>query len=214
MGERQNTLGELLSTVTDICPVSELSKPKSKDVLNSSLYKEIHRIYCGLDGCLETVPARLGAWDFNVSGIAVELDESLHFNRYRGFTLDSKLYCKLGGFPLENYRDFCKIHEKDCVKAGSYGGKWTNPSCERQFGKSSLSPDLSAGGAPRWKQRAFYDYIKDLSPLIIGTKVVRISIWDKIAIAGKLVTISDILDKRLETAASAIYKLILERSRT
>ena len=213
MAKRQNTFQELLATVTDICPVSELRKPKLDDILHSNLHKEIQWVYHGLGGCLETVPIRLGAWDLIVSGIAVELDEYLHFNRYRRFTLDSKLYCKLDGFPMGNYRKFCKNYESNCLKAGSYGRKWTNSSCERQFGKHSSPPNLSNGGAPRWKQRAFYDYIKDLSPLIVGTKVARISIWDEIAIDGELVTISDVLDKRIEMAANTIHKLILERSR-
>jgi hypothetical protein len=37
-------------------------------------------------------PLRLSAWDLEFDGIAVELDEHLHFNRYRGLTLKSPRY--------------------------------------------------------------------------------------------------------------------------
>jgi len=52
--------------------------------------------------------------------------------------------------------------------------------CEAQFGSMGARGDLSGSGAPRWRQRAFYDYLKDLSPMVIATPMARIAIWDKI----------------------------------
>ena len=36
-------------------------------------------------------------------------------------------------------------------------------------------PDLNGEGSPRWKQRAFYDFVKDLSPLIKGSLIIAIN---------------------------------------
>ena len=212
MGKRQEVFRKILATEADVRCVTEIRKPSLDDILRSGFYQEILRVYHKLGGCLETVPIGLGAWDLNVCGVAVELDENLHFNRYRGITLDSNLYSELEAFPLENYRKFCEIYENDCLKVGSYGGKWTNPSCERQFGTPSSSRTLFNGGAPRWKQRAFYDYIKDISPLVVGTKVARVSIWDEIVVDGNLVVVSKLLDSKIMSAAVSLHALVKKRS--
>ena len=52
-------------------------------------------VYRELGGVLDKFPARLGQWDINVDGIAVELDEELHFNRYRTLTLNSSIFGNL-----------------------------------------------------------------------------------------------------------------------
>ena len=110
------------------------------------------------------------------------------------------------------YRRHCVSYEQECKDAGSWGGRWTNPSCEKQFGGASNPGDLSGGGSPRWKQRAFYDYLKDLSPLVIKVKVARISMWEEIKVEGKMVKVSRVLDQENELAAKSIYRLIRERS--
>ena len=216
MGKRQDSLTELLKTVAQVgCP-SKIGKPNIEDLKQSILGCEVLRVYHELGGILDDFPVRLGSWDLNVDGIAVELDEELHFNRYRKFTLESSSYSELNYFPIENYRQYCVNYEENCKRAGKYGGKWTNSSCEKQFGKASIPPDLpcdlSSGGAPRWKQRAFYDYIKDISPLVIKVKVARISIWDEIQVEGEMVRVSRVLDKGMRSAAKSIYSLIVERS--
>lgn len=58
-------------------------------------------------------------------GTFLELDEYLHFNRYRLLTLESQLYKTLPAFPLQAYKDYCTRHEPQCYKAGrSPKGKW------------------------------------------------------------------------------------------
>lgn len=117
-------------------------------------------------------------WDIVFDGIAVELDEQLHFNRYRALTLGSGVYRRLPNFPAAGYATLCRQREAACLRAGSYGGKWSNPSCERQFGPAGPLGDLQGAGAPRWKQRAFYDFLKDLAPLALGLPVARLAIWE------------------------------------
>jgi hypothetical protein len=92
--------------------------------------------------------------------VVVELDEQRHFNRYRSLTLESSIYSHLPQFPLQLYKDLCVKHEEQCLKAGGFGGNWSNPSCEKDFGKASEPKKLSGNGSPRWKQRAFYDFLK------------------------------------------------------
>ena len=58
--------------------------------------------------------------------MAVELDEYLHFNRFRALTLEAPIYIKLAKFPLILYRKFCSTYEGRCLQAGGYGGKWSD----------------------------------------------------------------------------------------
>lgn len=212
MGKRQRSLENILKTVAEVRHSSEISKPTAGDLRKSCFETEISNVYHELGGVLQEFPSQLGKWDINVNGIAVELDEELHFNRYRKLTLNSTVYSRLNSFPKEIYWNYCVNYENYCIRAGNYGGKWTNPSCEKQFGKPSTPPGLIGGGAPRWKQRAFYDYLKDISPLVINVKVARISIWDEIQLKGESVKVSKVLDKGMVSAAELIFGLIGERS--
>jgi len=136
--------------------------------------------YRRLGGRHEHPRLRPGGWDIALPDTMVELDEHLHFNRYRALTLDAPIYNELQGFPVATYAQFCREHEADCRAAGSYGGKWSNPSCEKHFGPAGPLGHLDGAGAPRWRQRALYDFMKDLSPLIEITPVARIAIWDEL----------------------------------
>ena len=64
------------------------------------------------------------------------------------------------------------------MKAGSYGGKWKNSSTDTQFKPSNEEGVLDGNGSSRWKQRAFYDFLKDVHGIVRGIPVIRISIYD------------------------------------
>lgn len=217
MGKRENTLRRILEYIGISIEVGTLRYPKVNDVSQSYLYDEVKRVYRELGGCLKEIPLNLRKWDLELNGYAVELDEYLHFNRYRKLTLDSSVYDLLDRFPHEEYLKMCADHEEDCLRAGSYGGKWTNRGCEKQFGRGGSEGDLAGSGSPRWKQRAFYDFVKDLSPVIIGMPIARISIWDKVLLDGRLVLIGTlldqqlILDKQLINAGNVLMPLIESR---
>ena len=53
--------------------------------------------------------------------------------------------------------------------------------------------ELSGNGSPRSKQRAFYDFVTDRSPLLIGVTVVRVAVWDTLVDAGRSKTAEEIL---------------------
>jgi hypothetical protein len=200
-GEMQCALEQLLSTAGKVSHKA-LKFPKADNVAISDLRPEIDRVYRSLGGALQSIPLNLRHWDMEFDGIAVELDEYLHFNRYRGTTLESASLADLPRFPLDAYRRYCLEHEDMCLKNGGYGGKWSNRSCENQFGGASPPGDLTDNGSPRWKQRAFYDFVKDLSPLLIGVKVVRIAVWDELVDKEHTRTVRDTLDALIRRPAS------------
>jgi hypothetical protein len=81
-----------------------------------------------------------------------------------------------------------------------------------QFGKASNPGDLNGNGSPRWRQRAFYDFVKDLTPLLLGISVVRISIWDNVKVNGESILIKNVLRRVDCNAGQAIWELIEKRN--
>ncbi len=73
------------------------------------------------------------------------------------------------------------------------------------FGPASPLKDLTGDGAPRWKQRAFYDFVKDLSILLIGVKVVRVAVWDRLSVGGTATTVKEILASSIDGSAHASF---------
>ncbi len=205
MGAKEKTLRSRLATVGSVTKriVPYLNY---NQVAASQFASEVDNVYRALGGSLPTFPVNFRGWDIEFEGIAIELDEQLHFNRYRAITLASTLYSKLSGFPLDAYLRYCEEFEGDCLRAGKHGGRWTNPSCEKQFGKPGNNGNLAGDGAPRWKQRAFYDFVKDLSPLIIDVPVARIAIWDNFGNSGE--TINHLLEHDKNNRASKLAALI------
>jgi hypothetical protein len=151
-------------------------------------------------------------WDLRVEGILVEVDEERHFNRYRKQALQASAYEQLSAFPLAAYRAFCVEHEADCLAAAGYGGYWSNKSCEAMFGEPGKERDLSGNGAPRWRQRAFYDYLKDLAPLCGIGPMVRLAVCDELPDAGGRI-LGEILDNEAgdEVIARAVMRLVHQR---
>ena len=211
MGQMQVTFETLLETQGSVAH-KRLAYPKIVDIQRSGLVPAVSEIYNKLGGVLDDFELNLRSWDMEFEGLAVELDEYLHFNRYRLQTLGSPLYEDLSGFPLDEYLAHCSTKEDKCLSAGGYGGKWTSNSTERQFGPAAAKKDLSGAGAPRWRQRAFYDFVKDLSPSLIGVKVIRISVWDTILENGTERTVEKVLKSPTAASAKGLAALIFERN--
>jgi hypothetical protein len=218
-GKRQCALEQLLICAGNVSHKT-LKFPKAEDVAEPALKSEIEHVYQKLGGILPSIPLKLSYWDTEFDGIAVELDEESHFNRYRTDTLKSTIDQRLPRFPLDAYQRYCSEHEDSCLRR-SYGKYWTSPSCEKQFGPASPLKDLNGNGSPRWKQRAFYDFVKDLSPLLIGVKVVRVALWDVLMIAERAKPVGEMLDALMresaptasrEATSVALAALIKERA--
>ncbi len=138
--------------------------------------KEVNKIYKELGGLLPTAPYKFRAYDIPLDNFIIELDEQEHFNRYRLKTLDSTIYKNYHNFDVPSYREYCKKYEFKCRTHGKYGN---NPSTVKQFGPADPSFIAEDLGWSRWKQRAFYDLIKDAYSIAKNLPIVRLSIYDE-----------------------------------
>lgn len=135
---------------------------------------ELHR---SLGGVGERPAFKPGPWDLAFGdGLLVELDEELHFNRYRALTLQTSWS---HGLPwTQAYQAHCAQREEECLHAGRWGRRWSSPSAARMF-NGGPPGDLDGAGAARWKQRALYDAVKDtIVADDSGLVLARVSIWD------------------------------------
>jgi hypothetical protein len=147
-----------------------------------------------------------GKWDLSFQDLVVELDEELHFNRYRLATF-SRGWSDALPWSGE-YREFCSAHESSCVSAGSWGKRWTTASTERQFGPAGAPKDLTGPGAPRWKQRALYDSMKDELAASGGVRLARLSVHDTVGGA----TLDSVLNGRADMELDSIAELLQRRT--
>jgi hypothetical protein len=137
-------------------------------------------VYLDLGGALEHLDrARPGSFDLAVateSGpLIIELDEEQHFNRYRVATLS---FAWADSLPwVDAYRNYSRVHEAELARRFVSGGRWTNASAPRFFGQASAPGDFTGVGSPRWRQRAFYDAVKDLLP---GVRLARLAVFDDV----------------------------------
>lgn len=95
---------------------------------------------------------------------------------------------------MTDYLDWCATRETDCAQKAGYGGYWSNASCEKQFGPGSSPRTFDGDGSPRWKQRAFYDFLKDAAPICFGVPMSRLSIWESIQLGLETALLADALD--------------------
>jgi hypothetical protein len=181
--------------------------PRIED-LDPILARSILDTYRALGGRLEHPSLRPGAWDLNVSGLVVELDEELHFNRYREMTLRHEWARALPWTAF--YLELCETREAECLKAGTWGSRWTNDSSSRMFDSGAQAGDLSSGaGAPRWKQRALYDVMKDAwAAHEENIGVARLSVYDNVS--GYL--LGDVLEGRATLNSSDLLGLLASRT--
>lgn len=84
MGEMQDQLKRLLGGQGDLTS-GAIAFPRVADVLGSELASSLEAVYRRLGGVLDTVPVNFRKWDLE-SGVALKLDEYLHFNRYSSGT--------------------------------------------------------------------------------------------------------------------------------
>ena len=214
MGKQQNRLAETLGATRT--PPSGVQRVSRDTLLRSSAHDEAERIYRRLGGIQDEVPA-FGAlsWDMNLGGVEIELDETQHFNRYRSATLDSVAYVERQGIPVDKYRTWCAVHEREALARHSQGARfWSKPNADRQFGPSGTPGDLDGAGSSRYKQRAFYDFLRDLAPWVAGTSIVRVSVWDQIELHGTTLQIGRaLLAPPSPEVEEALRSLVLARVR-
>ena len=163
----------------------------------------VMRLYRELGGAQEHPRLAPGSWDMAYSGLLVELDESFHFNRYRESTLRIPWAAALPW--AENYGDYCRRWERF---AGTGGKRWSNDSAKRMFGGADPDGVFGVFGAPRWKQRALYDVMKDAAAASGQAHLSRVSIYDRV----DGVQLDDVLYRRAHLPAGRIAEFVLSRA--
>lgn len=172
---------ETLSTLLERCGYKRARAappPPQLDRLSIAAQDRVRDVYSALGGSANEPKFRPGAWDLAFDdGLVVELDEELHFNRYRAITLAQPWANVLRWH--EDYLGYTVAYEEACLAAARWGKRWTNPSCERMFGPADPPGTFGSVGAPRWKQRALYDAMKDIACLdSAGLQLVRLATVD------------------------------------
>lgn len=187
-----------------------ISYPNSiapEDLAGAVLTCEVLRTYRRLGG-IGQVPLTFGKWDIPLNNFIVELDEEQHFNRYRAMTFNSFIYHMEKCFEVTDYLKYCSDFENTCLKKSSWGKYWTSPSTEKQFSLPGTNGNLEKDGSPRWRQRAFYDYLRDVFAMVYRIPVIRVSIYDRLIINGRIKTIDAILCNNLPTELNELVKFI------
>lgn len=192
-----------LTYLHDLLEAAELRPwPQVPIVLGEAEHKAlicmdyVQEAYESLGGQAPHSEIRLQPWGLQVDDRFVELDDAMHFNRYRRVTLRASLYQDWADFPLNNYRRFVQQHEQDCLKAASHASAWTSREAEMHFGPASDSGDLYGHGAPAWKLLAMQDLLKDAWAHRNGLKLVRLPVYENLLVAGKMCSVRQILMSR------------------
>lgn len=165
---------------TGYVPATVKPSPPRTTSFADELAAAMATLYRDLGGVNVEPALRPGSWDLAYAdGLVVELDEELHFNRYRLLTIDRPWATALPWH--EAYRRLCVDREPDCLRAARWGKRWTNPSCEQLFGVADQPGTFGPVGAPRWKQRALYDAMKDAWAISTPEhRLARVSVHDEI----------------------------------
>lgn len=181
MPSRQQKLSEILLPVFGM---GGIPKPSRENFEESGYHDEIMRIYEKvLGGEQDNYPTGFKGFDIQLSEAIVELDEEQHFNRYRKRTLESTFYPQ--NHSNEQFKKFCEMNEGVCLDRAAFGKYWRTHPSDLQFGESSPDGVFLGGhevrlGSSRWKQRAFYDFLRDVGQKISGYNLIRVSIYDEV----------------------------------
>jgi len=98
--------------------------------LPAAIASDVLGVYAALGGVLAAPKLRPGAWDLAFEdGLIVELDEELHFNRYRLLTLNAPWYGDRAWAP--EYRELCVQREQECLAAGKWENGGSTPPASR-----------------------------------------------------------------------------------
>ncbi len=177
-------------------------------ILETSMAEPILEGYKALGGLADPASLHSTSFDLQTSRFTLQLDEALHFNRYRFITLKSSIYDNLPGIDVDKYRMYCRKYEKECLKSGSSKPFWTNKLAEQHFGDPEDFGDLSGNGAPGWKLLAFQELLKDAYAAHNKVKLMRIPIWEELMFNKQLQKLKDILLSPGEREAEIILNLI------
>ena len=89
------------------------------------------------------------------------------------------------------------------------GGRfWTDHHSEKYFGKSESVGDFFGNGSSGWKLLAFENYLLDISAKISARRLMRISVYDSLLVAGRLISLGQILSLHREEYEAYALKFL------
>jgi hypothetical protein len=204
---RQARLAGLLA---DLGRREALERPPAPrlETMDAEAADRVLGLYRALGGDAEEFVAfRPGAWDLALAdGVIVELDEEQHLNRYRRATLEPAWTDALPW--ASDCRTYSEQHEAAALRKARWGGYWASPSTERMFGAAAEPGEFAGGGAPRWKQRALYDAMRDAVAVSGAVRLARVAVWDEL----DGTTLGRALDGRAEVDPAALGALVARRT--
>ena len=208
MGKKENALGTALQEagINLVQNPTGIGSTARSDDLPAIAQQKISELFESLGGAQSlNVPFRTGRWDFtDGQGLYLEFDEFEHFNRERLSTLSVPWSDQLPW--AAEYRGYCVEHGH---RARTYGKFWTSPSTEKQFGLAAPNGTFEGNRSPRWKQRAFYDALKDAQAIFRDDiQLIRLSAYDQIS--GQL--LGDLLQQGAPVDPTELRALIAQRS--
>ena len=123
-GARVEALRWILRLVGRVEMTAAPSAPRL-ETLPRGTAEHVMDLYRMLGGIQDAPRFAPGPWDVAYSdGLLLELDEDLHFHRYRGTTLDAP-WAELLPWAVP-YRQYVRDGER---RAGTGGRRWTKPVC-------------------------------------------------------------------------------------
>lgn len=196
MDKYNQLLGDLLHTqglpVMEENPYS-LTRAKLRQNKYDAL---VQRVFKDLEGITGQYPVVLPGKCLSINGVMLHFDDMLHFNRYRKITLRSSFYDHCNFFSPQNYRRYCRNYEKECLKAGSGPGFWTDKTSEHYFGEPGNPGEFLDNGAPKWKLIGFNDFLLDVYFALHNQSFIRVAFYDPVMIDGALIPLGRILKLR------------------
>lgn len=184
-------------------------RPSAQMLAEIGLSAEVAAVYARLGGTGFAARIAPGGWDIAAEPYILELDEQRHFNRFRRATLESSVYAVNRLFDTDEYRRFCDDHEDDCLRSARHGGYWATPVSDREFGPSGPLGVIDGLGPSRWRQRAFYDFVKDAWALATGLPMLRLAVWETVADASP-VTLGALLSRLVKRSDAQLTQAVVE----
>lgn len=169
---------------------------------------QLQQVYESLGGIGARPCIEIKGYQMTFGKFVVELDDQLHFNKYRLITLRNDIYEQLHGIDVNKFRMYCRKFEKECLKSGTSKGIWTNNQAEKCFGPAETPGDLGLNGASGWKLFAYQQFVKDLFAARHKVRLLRLSIWDEIMFNRQLIKLNDLLLNPGKEEAELLLKFI------
>jgi len=152
-------------------------------------------------------------YDLSFDAFEFRLLDEDEFNRYRLATFRSQFYQDFTILPVNNYRVFCRNHEKECLSRAGQRHTLTFPDAEKIFGESEAPGDFGLNGSAGWKWFAYYHFLQDLLSKVKKRKLITLSVYDSLMIGGQITPVGKLLQSDKEANKKILVGLLKRKMR-